>query len=137
MSRVLLFALLCLSTAGSVQGQSLVVPARLSLEDALRLGNERNPSLAAARNTVEIAEAQRMDARVRPNPAVSFESGSYPLFESPRPAFNNNQELTFRVDQEMEIAGRRRLRRQAAEAGVSVAEAGFLDQRRRLAAPRA
>jgi cobalt-zinc-cadmium efflux system outer membrane protein len=131
MSRVLLSCVLCLA-ATAVYGQDLVIPARLSLEDALRLATERNPNLAAARNSVEIAEAGRVDARLRPNPAFTFESGSYPLFESPRPSFIGNQEMTLRLDQEIELAGRRRLRTQAAETGVSTAEAGFDDQRRRL-----
>lgn len=132
MIRVLLFSVLFMTTAAYARGQDLVVPARLSLEEAVRLATERNPNLAAARNTVEIAQAQRLDARLRPNPAVSFESESYPLFEPSRPAFVNNQELTFRIDQEIELAGRRRLRTQAAETGIAVAEAGFQDQRRRL-----
>ena len=132
MIRVLLFSVLFLTTAAYARAQDLVVPARLSLEEAVRLATERNPNLAAARNTVEIAQAQRLDARLRPNPAVSFESEGYPLFEPSRPAFINNQELTFRIDQEIELAGRRRLRTQAAETGIAVAEAGFQDQRRRL-----
>ena len=132
MVRVLLFFALSMTTAAYARGQDLVVPARMTLDEALRLANERNPNLAAARNTVEIAEAQRIDARPRPNPAVTFESGSYPLFESTRPSFWNNQELTVRFDQEIELAGRRDLRTQAAETGVSAAEAGFQDQKRRL-----
>jgi len=132
MVRVLLFFALSVTTAAYARGQDLVVPARMTLEEALRLANERNPNLAAARNTVEMAEAQRIDARLRPNPAVTFESAGYPLFESPRPSFGNNQELTFRFDQEIELAGRRGLRTQAAETGVSAAEAAFQDQKRRL-----
>jgi cobalt-zinc-cadmium efflux system outer membrane protein len=131
MSRVLLSCVLCL-TATAVSGQDLVIPARLSLQDALRFAIERNPNLAAARNSVEIADAGRVDARLRPNPAFTFESGSYPLFESPRPSFIGNQEMTLRLDQEIELAGRRRLRTQAAEAGVSTAQASFEDQQRRL-----
>ena len=131
MPRVLLSCVLCL-TATAVYGQDLVIPARLSLEDALRLATERNPNLAAARDNVEVAAAGRIDAGLRPNPAFTFESGSYPLFESPRPSFIGNQEMTLRLDQEIELAGRRRLRTQAAEASVSTAEAGFDDQRRRL-----
>ncbi len=131
MSRVLLSCVLCLA-ATAVYGQDLVIPARLSLEDALRLATERNPNLAAARNSVEIAAAGRIEARLRPNPAFTFESGSYPLFESPRPSFIGNQEMTLRFDQEIELAGRRRLRTQVAETGVSTAEAGLDDQRRRL-----
>lgn len=132
MGRVLLFSVLVFATAADAGGQELVVPPRLALEEALRLANERNPSLAAARNTVEIAEAQRIDARLRPNPAVSFESENYPLFEPARPGFLNNQQLTVRVDQELELAGRRGLRTEVAETAIAAAEAAFLDQRRRL-----
>ena len=132
MTHVFFLSVLFAATAGHAYAQDLVVPQRLTLDEALRLASERNPNLAAARNTVEIAEAQRIDARLRPNPAVSFESEGYPLFQSPRPAFGNNQELTLRFDQEIELAGRRRLRTEAAATGVSAAEAAFLDARRRL-----
>jgi len=132
MVRVLIISVLFSTTAAYARGQDLVVPARMTLEEALHLANERNPNLAAARNIVEIAEAQRIDARLRPNPAVTFESANYPLFESPRPSFGNNQEVTFRFDQEIELAGRRGLRTQAAETGVSAAEAAFQDEKRRL-----
>ena len=133
MPRVLVFSALCLlMPAASVFGQELGIPARLSLEEALRFANDRNPTLAAARNAIEIAQSGRIEAGLRPNPAVTFESGSYPLFEPSRPPFLNNQELTLRFDQEIELAGRRRLRTQTADAGVSAAEAGFQDQRRRL-----
>ena len=131
MSRVLLSCVLCL-TATAVYGQDLVIPARLSLEEALRLTTERNPNLAAARNSVEVAEAGRVGAQLRPNGALTFESGSYPLFESPRPSFFGNQEMTLRFDQEIELSGRRRLRTQTADADVLTAEASFDDQRRRL-----
>ena len=132
MARVLLLLLFFGTAVRSVFAQDLIVPPRLSLDEALRLAKDRNPTLAAARNSVEIAESRRLDARARPNPAVTFESGNYPLFESPRPPFGDNQELTLRVDQEIELAGRRRLRTQAAEAGISSTEATFQDQQRRL-----
>lgn len=133
MIRVLVSSVFFAVTAASASGQELVVPARLSLEEAVRIANQRNADLAAARNAVEVAEAGRIDARVRPNPAVSFESEGYPLFEPERPSFINNQELTLRFDQEIELAGRRRLRTQAAEGGISTAQATFRDQERRLA----
>lgn len=132
MIRVLLFFVLFVPLAAHAREQEVVVPAHLTLDDALRIATERNPNLAAARNTVEIAEAQRIDARLRPNPAVSFESENYPLFEPARPGFLNNQQLTLRVDQELELAGRRGLRTEVADTAISAAEAAFLDQRRRL-----
>lgn len=132
MTRVLLFLFVGTAISTPSAAQELIVPARLTLDDAIRLTRERNPALAAARNVVEIAEADRVTAGIRPNPAVTFESGNYPLFESPRPPFANNQELTLRFDQEIELAGRRRLRAEAAATGISAAEATFQDRERQL-----
>ena len=61
----------------------------------------------AVRSDVDIAAAERLNASRRLNPALTFDSAGYPLAQSDRPAFFNNQELTVRVDQEIELAGRR------------------------------
>lgn len=121
--------LVCASSAALAQDAT--VPSQLTLADAVRMATERNPALAAARNAVEIAEADRLDVSRRPNPALSFESEGYPLLESSRPAFFNNQELTVRFDQVIELAGRRRLRTQAGNLSVDAARAR-LDNDRRL-----
>src|SRR5262245_50976773 len=114
-----LLCFLFLGTAiSSASAQEFVVSDRLGLDEALRLARERNPSIAAARNAVEMAQADRLAAGVRPNPAFTVESGNYPLFEPARPPFLDNQELTLRLDQEIELAGRRRLRTETADAGV-------------------
>jgi cobalt-zinc-cadmium efflux system outer membrane protein len=118
------------AVTGHSYAQDLVVPARLTLGEALRLATERNPTLAAARNTVEIARAQRLDSRVRPNPAFTFESVGRPPGTTP-PSLDDHEYLV-RVDQELETAGRRRLRMQVAETGLSAAEAAFRDEQRRL-----
>ena len=93
---------------------------------------ERNPLQAAARNEVERVEAARLAATTRPNPALTVEGEGYPLFESDRPSFFDDQELTIRYDQELEISGRRALRTQVADTAVEVAGAGADDRRRRL-----
>lgn len=132
MKYVVLLLILFLSTGAEGRAQDLNLPERLTLEDAIRIARERNPTLSAARNGVEVAEAERLGAQLRPNPAVSLMSDNYPLFEPNRPDFWNNQQLTVRIDQELELAGRRRLRRDSAVAGIAVAEAQWLDQVRRL-----
>lgn len=129
------FAALCCAVyfaIGPASAQEPTVPDKLTLAQALAIAFERNPALAAVQREIDIAQAAKLDVSRRPNPAVSFESEGYPLFESPRPAFGNNQELTLRFDQEIELAGRRRLRTEAAAAGVLAAEEAFLDARRRL-----
>lgn len=109
-----------------------VVPEKLTLADAVRLAVERHPNVATARNDVEIAEADRLTASRRPNPALTLNAESYPLFESPRLSFTNGQELVVRVDQELETAGRRRLRTNSAQAGVDTAELRLKDRVRQL-----
>ena len=100
--------------------QNVTVPVRLSLADALRIAVERNPTIAAARNGVEIAEAQRLDARLRPNPALTFDSVGRPPVSTPRGV--DDHEYLVRVDQEIETAGRRRLRSEAAQSAIAAAE---------------
>lgn len=113
-------------------GQTSSIPQRLTLEEAVRLAIARNPQAAAARALVEIAEANQVDARLRPNPAASVESESYPLFASPRPGFANGQELTMRFDQEIETGGRRRLRTEVAAGDVAIANLTAQDRLRQL-----
>ena len=135
MNRASLWAFACwilLIPAADAAAQTPPIPRRLSLDEAVRLAVERNPQAAAARALVDIAEADRRDARLRPNPAVSVESESYPLFESSRPSFIDGQELTIRFDQEIETAGRRRLRTEVASAGVAAANLTARDRFRQL-----
>ena len=115
-----------------VRAQDAPIPRSLSLDVALRLAAERNPRVAAAASAVEAAQGARLDASLRPNPAITYQTEGYPLFASPRLSFLDNQGLTLRIDQEVETAGRRRLRTQAAEAGVSATQALLRDERRRL-----
>lgn len=117
---------------GVVAAQDAAIPERLSLADAVRIASERNPSVVAARALIDVAEANRLDARLRPNPALSIESEGYPLFASPRPGFINGQEFGIRLDQEIETAGRRRLRVEAATTAVSAATLTARDYLRQL-----
>lgn len=110
--------------------QDRVVPSKLTLADALRLAAERNPTFAAVRNAVEIAQADRVDARLRPNPAFTFDSVGRPPGSNP-PSLDDHEYL-LRFDQEIETAGRRRLRTQAADAAIEVARADAANQLRQL-----
>lgn len=126
----LAFLLVCTGVAAHAQEPPL--PQRLTLADAVRLAAERNPDFAAARNAVAVAEAQQLDAARRPNPALTVESEGYPLFDNTSAPFLNTQTLTARFDQEIETAGRRRLRTEVANAGIDVARAQSKDVLRRL-----
>ena len=106
------------------------LPPQVTLEDAVRLAYERNPILQAARAAIEVATADRVTARARPNPAVTFDSVGRP--PAARPAVPDDHEYLIRVDQELETAGRRRLRLEAAATGVRVATSQAEDAQRRV-----
>lgn len=109
------------------------IPSRLSLAEAVDLAQARNPLLVAARAGVDAAEADRVAAGKRPNPVLSVDSAGYPVFETAKPGYWVGQEFTVRVDQELELAGRRILRTAVADAARQAAGLTADDQARQLA----
>jgi cobalt-zinc-cadmium efflux system outer membrane protein len=134
MKIVVLCMAACLLAGGSSFAQSpdSVIPGKLSLSEALRIADERSPALASARALVAMAGADLVTARTRPNPALTFDSEGYPLFAANRPGLLNGQEMSLRVDQEIEMGGRLRLRAESADAARRSAQALLQDGRRRL-----
>ena len=112
--------------------QEPTIPEQLRLSQALAIVLERNPALTAVRSDVDIAAADRLGAGLRPNPALTVDSEGYPVGKSGGPTFFNNQELTVRIDQEIELRGRRALRTNVAEAAVESAQARVENARRLL-----
>lgn len=103
--------------AAPAWAQPTPIPSRLSLADAVALAVQRNPSVLEATAASDAADADRVTADRRLNPAFSLDSVG-------------SQEFTLRIDQEFETAGRRRLRTAVAESGREVAQAGVRDTRR-------
>ena len=58
--------------------QDVLVPNRLSLQEALHLAEVRSPHLAAARQLAELAKSDVTGAARRPNPAVTVKGEAYP-----------------------------------------------------------
>ena len=104
-----------------VWAQQLPIPSRLTLSDALVICRQNNPRLIELRAMADAADADRLTASRRPNPAFTFEAEGYPLFSPNRPSLANGQELTFRFDQELELGGRRALRTTGAATAAEVA----------------
>jgi len=133
LKRIAVFSCAVFLGARPSSGQEPVIPDKLTLAEAVRSAVERNPSLAAARSDVDIANAVRLDVSRRLNPALTFESeGWHPTGQTARSPFFNNQELTFRFDQEIERAGRRALRTAVADAALDAVRARADDARRLL-----
>jgi outer membrane protein, heavy metal efflux system len=117
--------------AGAASAQPPEIPSRLSLAEAVTLAIAYNPALQAARQQAAAAETDVAAARRRPNPVASI--GSEGFNGSPAGVgFFDKQELTVRVEQELELAGRRALRSRAAAASSAGARALADDQGRQL-----
>lgn len=131
--RLIVLCCAVLAGPGTSYGQELTatstIPAQLTLSEALRLAEERNPALAAVRAGITMAEGDRLSAGRRPVPAFTFDSiGQYPFKSDPI----DSHEYLFRADQEIETRGRRQLRITAAQQGVNTAQAAYDDELRRL-----
>lgn len=128
----ILLALSIMPSLATAQALPVPVPEKLTLDEAISLALARNPAMAAIRAESDIAAADQRQASLRPNPAFTFESSGFPLSSENRPGFFDGQEMTLRLDQEIELAGRRGLRQRVAAAGVATAEARIENARRLL-----
>ena len=108
-------ALVAASELRATAQEQVVVPAQLTLADALQMAAKSNPVLLRDRQNLAIATAGLRQARQRPNPELDLTSESYPLFESNPGSFLNNQELTFTAGQTIETAGKRSKRTRVAQ----------------------
>lgn len=126
------WAVVLVSSLPAPAAAQSAIPERLSLAAAVALAIDRNPLVTAARAGADAAEADRIGASRRLNPALSVDSAGYPVFEPNLPGYWNGQEFTVRLDQEIETSGRRRLRTEAAEAGRIAALLTAQDRARQI-----
>jgi cobalt-zinc-cadmium efflux system outer membrane protein len=108
------------------------VPARLTLDEAIRIAEVRSPAIAAARTMTAIADADVVGAGKRPNPSMIIDLQGWPLSQQDRPPFFDDQQLTVALEQELETGGRRGLRQQVAQIGVEISKASSRDRLRLL-----
>ncbi len=108
------------------------LPKVSSLDEAIRLAIERNPLIQAARSEIVMSEGDMVTASKRLNPAFTFQSANYPYFQSNGGPFFSNQELTARVDYEIQTRGRRKLRTEAARRAVEAQKSLYEDRVRQL-----
>src|SRR5258707_10621252 len=114
------------NVAALTQGQPQTpAPARRSttLSDAVSIFLQQNLQLVAARYDVDTADAEKLTARLRPNPQISVGSSGLPLnFTGP---FISQQTFTYGVSQTLEMGGKRRKRIDAANANSDLAQGQF------------
>ncbi|MFV3382399.1 MULTISPECIES: TolC family protein [Pseudomonas] len=117
-------ALLCLLLVG-LAAPSLHAEQRLSLPQAIEAAYAQNPELAAASREIGIAEGERRQAGLVPNPELSWEA------EDTR---RDTRTTTVTLSQALELGGKRGARIEVASAGQTVAQLELERQRNGLRA---
>lgn len=122
-----------LAACGLLACMSAATAAPLTLEDAWRIAEERNPALRVARAAVHTAEGQRAEAQALlfNNPSVSLERTRTRIPDAAAPG---ERESGWRagVSQTFEIGGQQGKRRQAARAEIAATGAGIAEARAAL-----
>lgn len=95
----------------------------LSLQDAVSIFIKQNLHLIAAKYDVDSAEADKLTARLRPNPEFETSFEDLPLDFTGQ--FFKEQEITYGVSQTFELGGKRHKRIDSANANAELAKAGF------------
>ena len=95
----------------------------ITISDAVSIFLQQNFQLVAARYDIDTADAEKLTARLRPNPQVSVGFQGLPL------DFSGNliteQQYSYGITQTFELGGKRNKRINAANANSAVAQAQF------------
>ena len=107
------------------QQQTPVPPAKrsITISDAVSIFLQQNLQLVAARYDIDTVDAEKLTARLRPNPAVSVGFADIPLDFSRN--FVKPQTFSYGISQTLELGGKRRKRIDAANADSELARAEF------------
>jgi cobalt-zinc-cadmium efflux system outer membrane protein len=107
------------------QQQTPAPPAKrsLTISDAVSIFLQQNLQLVAARFDVDTVDAEKLTARLRPNPQLSVGFSNLPLdFSGP---IVKEQTYSYGISQTFELGGKRRKRIDAANANSDLAQGQF------------
>lgn len=124
-SRPLALAALLALAPSTALAQTPPLSSSLTLERAVDRFLARNLAVEAARHRVDMARAERLAAGLRPNPTLTVEAEDLKL-SGPTPAGDLYQ-VTSSVSYPIELGDKRRLRVEAADASIAVADARLAD----------
>jgi outer membrane protein, heavy metal efflux system len=125
--RVCVFGLLAASVIMATPVRAQVtpqgLPAQVTLDDVLKLLDERSPQTAAGRASIAVAAADRITAATLPNPTVSY-GGVHLAAGLSTGAVTQNQ---FLIEQPLLFLHQRQARLEVANANVDAEEARVAD----------
>jgi len=107
------------------QQQTAAAPAKrsISISDAVSIFLQQNLQLVAARYDIDTADAEKLTARLRPNPELSVSSSNLPLNLSGD--FFKQQTYSYAISQTLQLAGKQRKRIDSASANSELARGEF------------
>lgn len=111
------------------------VPARVALDDAIRMALDRNQAIRAQRLAIEASRADQITAGLKPNLGVSFGADGFPPFAPKQINWDflvNSVSYSSSVSYLWERGGKRRNRITVAEDTTDVTTKGVLDAERQL-----
>jgi cobalt-zinc-cadmium efflux system outer membrane protein len=102
---------------------SIPAARSITISDAVSIFLQQNLQLVAARYDIDTAEAERLTARLRPNPQLDISTSDIPLrFTGP---LIKEQTYDYGVSQTVELGGKRSKRIAAADANAELARGIF------------
>lgn len=114
---------LLVASGAYAQSSSGQTTRSVTVSDAVSIFLQQNLQLVAARYDVDIAEAEMLTAKLRPDPQVSVAASDIPLQFNP--GIFKPQTYSYGVSQTFELAGKRQKRIDVARADSDVAKAQF------------
>lgn len=123
---------LCLALGGAAAAQA---PARITLDDAIKLALEHSPALLATRTQIQQSQTQEVTANLRPNPVLSWDSQFIPLFAPSQFSLDylsDQAQWDLGLGYLIERGKKRQHRLQAARDQTAVTRAQVLDAQRSL-----
>jgi cobalt-zinc-cadmium efflux system outer membrane protein len=111
------------ATPASLQTPATPANRSLTISDAVAIFLRQNLQLVAARYDIDTAEAEKLTARLRPNPQLNVSTSDIPLkFTGP---LIKEQTYDYGVSQTIELGGKRGKRIAAADANAELARGVF------------
>src|ERR1044071_8555882 len=95
----------------------------VTLDDAVEIFLRQNLQLVAARYDIETADAEKLTARLRPNPQLTVGLSDLPVNLSG--PFLKEQTYAYGISQTIELGGKRNKRIETADANAEVARGQF------------
>ncbi len=123
------------ATSPAQAGATQIGPARISIDDAVRMALQHNHALQALRTTIQQSMAEEITANLRPNPTLGLDAQFLPIFQPNQFSsdyINQQAQFDAGVGYLFERGKKRQHRLQAAQDVTAVVRSQVSDTERQL-----